>query len=224
MDKMPRSSCDVTNIPHLCGKPAFLSPPSPCSSFSPQSSAPNNNPGFNFLTLPIYFPPAISLFLSLVCHQPCILPPIWQLMTSCHSCPSWNLRSTHLHLFCTSEFPAWGLVCGATEANTQGDLLGWWKWSIPWLSWWLCKYMWLLKFVGWYTYNVCSVMFIHCTQSPMLNKEGSRALNPHIVSKCALGTEVGLDYPEDAEIKNALSRNKAVKWESLSPYDSQALW
>lgn len=43
-------------------------------------------------------------------------------------------------------------------------------------------------------------------------------------SQPCLGTEVGLDYAEDAEIKKALSRNKVLKPESLNTYNSQALF
>lgn len=47
----------------------------------------------------------------------------------------------------------------------------------------------------------------------MLDKEAqkSRTPNPHRFSESHLGTEVMLENTDDAEIKNALSRNECFK-------------
>lgn len=57
----------------------------------------------------------------------------------------------------------------------------------------------------------------------MLDTEGTRTLNPHRFFESKLGTEVGVNYTKDGEIKTALYKNKCLKHESWSSFDSQAL-
>lgn len=105
MEKMPGGSCNITNIPHLCGKPAFLPVPFSFSSLPPQSSAPNKWPQVQltaFLILPTCIPLEVSFSLPLICHQTMYytfyMTAVWSVLIHfLHKTWDWPVRiySTH---------------------------------------------------------------------------------------------------------------------------------